>query len=386
MLEKPYDVTIGLNYFSSATATAVKLFEQQTEIFILNPVFQEEVKEEAPLAKQTLPIAKIGDTDIMTAAAQQSLSIEMKVSREVAKDDEILFTFELDMEAGAFADGSIITQWAELSDPYNPDETTGVSCNIQKAAAGDVYTVQSFNQKGIDNTAAATGAISTVNTAGKDTAGTETYTKSDKPDAFKLDSSKITGNKVQKCTAVIKLPKMSRDQSFFDTFTVKTGSRIYTSDADAAPKSLAESTFDFALPEPTYDDFSTAAVTAADMTTQKLKEEFFFIEDTTALGGKAGEFGEMRMDSEFKISTYFDQDDIFKLILTTDLPSAILPNGSIVYQYAQMLPSSGTAGTTPMTSVGCKTVVGDPSLTAVENFEGLKKLSGATDSVKGKSW
>lgn len=91
------------------------------------------------------------------------------------------------------------------------------------------------------------------------------------------------------------------------------------------------------------------------------------------------------MDSEFKISTYFDQDDIFKLILTTDLPSAILPNGSIVYQYAQMLPSSGTA-TTPMTSVGCKTVVGDPSLTAVENFEGLKKLSGATDSVKGKSW
>lgn len=84
---------------------------------------------------------------------------------------------------------------------------------------------------------------------------------------------------------MIKLPKMSRDESFFDTFTVKTGSRIYTSDADIAPKSLAESTFDFALPEPTYDDFSTAAVTAADMTTQKLKEEFFFIEDTTALGG-----------------------------------------------------------------------------------------------------
>lgn len=43
MLEKPYDVTIGLNYFSSATATVVKLFEQQTEILILNPVFQEEV-------------------------------------------------------------------------------------------------------------------------------------------------------------------------------------------------------------------------------------------------------------------------------------------------------------------------------------------------------
>lgn len=90
----------------------------------------------------------------------------------------------------------------------------------------------------------------------------------------------------------MKLPKFGLDESLFSEQSVKMGARIYAGALDTSPKVVNQQEFDFVLTEPSYDSYKDIQADETATITQRLTEEYFFIEDTSSLGGEVGSFGE----------------------------------------------------------------------------------------------
>ena len=86
---------------------------------------------------------------------------------------------------------------------------------------------------------------------------------------------------------------------------------------------------------------------------------------------------------ELIASPYVYDNDIVRVYMDLDLPEDLLKKETIVYQYAQLLPTVATEGTDYYTSFGCQITVkedGEEAPYEVDNFFGVGKLDATATS------
>ena len=73
---------------------------------------------------------------------------------------------------------------------------------------------------------------------------------------YGLNDSEANGwkNKVQRCLAMMPIPKFNRDSNIFTTYEVLLGARIYQDRSDSNPKNLSERTIEVTVDPPTYEE------------------------------------------------------------------------------------------------------------------------------------
>lgn len=86
---------------------------------------------------------------------------------------------------------------------------------------------------------------------------------------------------------------------------------------------------------------------------------------------------------ELIASPYFYDDDIVRVYMDLDLPEAALGDGTIVYQYMQLLPKDAEEGEEDYISVGCQITVGQEDSEKIDNYLGTSKLD--AESTAGQT-
>lgn len=166
----------------------------------------------------------------------------------------------------------------------------------------------------------------------------------------------------------------------FGEYDVIMGTRVYTTSADTEFASLGEHVSSYYLEEPEYD--SGDETTEGDYYYFGLDDKTWDIDVKEDLGFEGR--GEQRMFTELIVSPAFSDDDILRVYMEIELPEDVLKNGTIVYQYMQLLGENDMEGQDPYMSVGCQVTVGDMESRKVENFYGVDKMDVTDDQVAGK--
>ena len=119
----------------------------------------------------------------------------------------------------------------------------------------------------------------------------------------------------------------------FGEYDVIMGTRVYTTSADTEFASLGEHVSSYYLEEPEYD--SGDETTEGEYYYFGLDDKTWDIDVKEDLGFEGR--GEQRMFTELIVSPAFSDDDILRVYMEIELPEDVLKNGTIVYQYMQLL-------------------------------------------------
>lgn len=68
-------------------------------------------------------------------------------------------------------------------------------------------------------------------------------------------------------------------------------------------------------------------------------------------------------------------DDKVLIYMDLELPEQALTNGTIVYQYIQMIGEDETEGDDPYIGAGCQITVGEEESQKIDNYLGMNKLN-----------
>lgn len=183
------------------------------------------------------------------------------------------------------------------------------------------------------------------------------------------DSEYISGNRYISCIASLEISKIDRDYSIFGMYDVKLGSRVYASTAATDFVSLGEYDTTYMLEEPEYESSTTSL---DELNYLPIDHKSWDIDVKTDLGFDGR--GSQNLYIELIASPLFTEDDIVRVYMDLDLPEQALTNGTIVYQYIQLLANGATAGTDDYISVGCGLTVGEEGSQWVDNYQGTTKL------------
>lgn len=186
------------------------------------------------------------------------------------------------------------------------------------------------------------------------------------------EDSAVTGNKRIEIAAKLSVPKEDRDYEMFGEYEVKFGCRVYANANSASWVSLGEFDTEYFLEEPDYEDFGENQ-TAEELFYQEIDFKNFEIDVKEDLGFDGR--GEQRVYIELIASEMFYVDDKVRMYMDLELPESALTDGTIVYQYIQMLGSDETEGDSPYIGAGCQITVGEEDSQKVDNFLGMSKLS-----------
>lgn len=95
--------------------------------------------------------------------------------------------------------------------------------------------------------------------------------------------------------------------------------------------------------------------------------------------------GSQTIMAELITSKSYTEDDILRMTFYIDLPSKLMSEDTVVYQWAQLLLEGDTYGTDAMIGIGCAAVMGNTTkIQHVYNFDGTSSLqsgAGITDTV-----
>jgi len=96
-------------------------------------------------------------------------------------------------------------------------------------------------------------------------------------------------------------------------------------------------------------------------------------------------YGSVKFNSTLMVSDNFAADDILRLELETELPSTLLVDGQIVYQYATLFEVGTDFATTGGITVGCQFTVGSKNSQKVENFRGISAMKADGAKILGRT-
>ena len=93
----------------------------------------------------------------------------------------------------------------------------------------------------------------------------------------------------------------------------------------------------------------------------------------------------MQFNATLLVSDNFAVDDILRIELETELPSTLLTDGQIMYQYASLFEVGTVFEVTGGISVGCQYTVGQSGSQKVENFRGLGLMKADGANIAGRT-
>ena len=137
--------------------------------------------------------------------------------------------------------------------------------------------------------------------------------------------------------------------------------------------------FDFYLGEPEYN-FS-GKVKYAPQKLGLVKEPFNLATIDASLKG----YGSVTFNSTLMVSDNFVVDDILRIEVETELPSSLLTDGQIVYQYVTLFEVGTKFEETGGITVGCQYTVGQKDSQKVENFKGLGLMRADGANIAGRT-
>ena len=175
---------------------------------------------------------------------------------------------------------------------------------------------------------------------------------------------------------------MDRDYSMFGQYDVKLGARVYSDATVTAPVSLGQWDTDYTLSEPDYTSGEATETDYSELNHMEIDQKSWDVDVKDDLGYDGR--GSQHIYIELIASPYIYDDDIVRVYMDLDLPESALEDGTIVYQYMQLLESGTTEGTDPYVSFGCQLTVGDEEGNAiVDNYLGVTKLD--AESTAGQA-
>lgn len=308
-----------------------------------------------------------------------AFEVKFNVTAEYDMPDVLSIHFATDAPVDALVDGSEVVQWAQFR------LTSDVNGEYQKVACRSIVggdfsgvTIDTyFGYSGFLENDVAGQTLDAVQADEKvPSSMAEAYTyAADEYEYMNYDSA-ISGNKFIGCTAVLNVSKMDRDYTMFGEYDVIMGTRVYTdATTDTAPISLGEFETKYFLEEPEYTD-GDSTTSDEDLMYVELDYKTWDINVSEDLGFNGR--GTQNVYTELIASPYFYDDDVLRIIMDLDLPDIALEDGTVVYQYIQLIGKDETEGTDPYISVGCQLTVGEEGSQKVENFYGLNKMDYAT--------
>jgi hypothetical protein len=342
-------------------------------------------EEEEALAGSYFPIDTASFmSDGSSTDAYMAYSISYNATANYDEPDLLMIRLETDAPAEQLATDAELVQWAQFrlaNDPNAPYQKVACSSVVGGAAQNvGVYTRVGATEFD-DTTIAAAGVTSEeiqydeMITAAS---GEAVYEKTGNEWDYGNWESDITGNWHISCIAVLKIDKMDLDYSIFGAYEVKLGARVYATYDVTQPVSLGEWDTEYTLDEPEYNESGTTDET--ELNYMEIDSKTWNIDVKEDLGSDGR--GEQRIYIELIASPYIYDDDIVRVYMDLELPEWALKDGTIVYQYLQLLEKDTTEGTDPYVSVGCQSTVGEEG-EKIDNYLGVSKLD--AESTAGLS-
>ena len=194
-----------------------------------------------------------------------------------------------------------------------------------------------------------------------------------------VDSSDISGNYFITCTVDLPISKVGREFSIFGEYDVIMGTRVYATSTAVDFTSFGEQETSYYLEEPSYTD-GDEETDEADLTYVYIDDKSWDIDVEKDLGFSGR--GSQYVYSEIISSPYYYEDDVLRVWMDISLPEDSLKNGTVVYQYMQLIGKDEEEGVDAYIGIGCQTTVGEEGSQKVENFYGTTKMDAVSTSGK----
>lgn len=341
----------------------------------------------------------------MDGFGNQYTFVELQTTENFLEDDWLAVYFYLDLPADALPKGADVMQWGQLwpkstanddvidymqfacvTEAFNEDPESSYILNY----AGS--TSMNYNEEGVKDMPIDEMLVEQRIDWEQD----GLWEKSQYDWGYSTyESWGIEGNMIQECIARLRLPKQGRDETFFQKYKLRVGSRIYYEDgtiknlnAKGATVQLKEPDLDelegLAEVDALLDDNSGGSADEQDESYVQLEAAESFTVDTSGLGleGQA----EQKLLAGFEIIPQVDMPDILNLYFSVDLDKSALQDGSIVYQWASFVQSGLTYGTDSVPTVVCKVTIGDEYGIEGLYYEGSNSFQSAAAGVTGQKW
>lgn len=187
------------------------------------------------------------------------------------------------------------------------------------------------------------------------------------------DSDIADGQFQVNCTITKEFTKLERDYGVFMEYAGTAGALKFDGSASA---DWGKKDIKFKLEEPTYD-FGDVEDDSFIVQAMDSNESEIFAED---IDSSAEGFGSFKTKVDYMLSPYFYADDKLRTEMTLDIPSKLLPDGAIVFQYVQLTPENDPGST--YVGITCSVEVGKEGSQVVSEFSGTTRLDSTT--MKGK--
>jgi len=313
--------------------------------------------------------------------------------------DKLNFYWTLDAPNDAISDGSIVYQYVSYvkSGDYNSN-IMSVGC---ATTVGDPYIAKVDTFNGTSSMASDSLAV-----AGKTVLEQNSDERAKKKDSFKLGNEVVAykktwsfisdvDNSIMPCEASLIFDgKIKADDKLFGTYDVTIGARIYSDEFDTEPKSLPSQSFTFTIGEPESDLSALFEEEATEETSeilesfshrQRFKNSVVFPDEYDEANDADTLFWSHQVASGgYKLYSAKDAVERWYWDLALIMPTKYFTTDRIIYQWITFADQAGSRELTG--AVACKIVVGDPTATQVDQWQGVTDLSATSEDVVGKKW
>jgi len=377
----------GAQVYADTSATSGdELATFETELWLPHPEYNEYMTVETDqVIAEWMWVQDVADAiNVEGAKVVQHLSIDFKTSMNMDEDDFITFVWDIDVPDSLVTDNNAFVNWIEFKKELDfSGNSQKIACeNLPNSSNGDsaeIYTFYGTNSFDDDGEEI---AGQTYTGYGSNEYLTEALAaKDDDTTIYVGQPAEKTGYTHFTCIAIIDMPKFNRNYEDFGDYIGMTGLRYYDKTDANAFVSLSKGEIKYTLNEPEYDVFEETSFD---------ERQFFMIKEKTFEIDVAANFdingrGKQEFFVELIMSKAYNEDDIMRLTWNMDLPSSLMKNGTVVYQYAQLLEEGGVYGTDDLIGVACASVVGNTTnITHVYNYFGPTSLQsgpGISDTV-----
>lgn len=380
-----YLIEGGAQVYADESATSgdeLAVFE--TELWLPYPEYDDYMAVDTDqVVSEWIWVQDVADvTNIEGAKAVQSLSIDFKTAMNMDEDDFIKFVWNIDVHDDLVVDGYAFVNWIEFKKELDfSGNSKKITCENVVNSAGD--TAQNYNFMGTNSFDDDGPEIAgmTYDSYGANEYLSDNFSHLDEDSTiYERQAAEKTGYTRFTCISIIDMPKFDRNYEDFGDYIGMTGLRYYST-SSGGPISLSKGEIEYTLDEPVYDVFEETSFE---------ERQFFMLKEKTFEIDVAANFdvkgrGKQDFYVELIMSKAYNEDDIMRLTWYMDLPSSLLKNDTVVYQYAQLLEEGGVYGTDDLIGVACATVVGNTTnITHVYNYNGptsLQSGAGISDTV-----
>jgi len=396
--DKPIAVTLYGNFYQSADAKTPLAGIEKSFTFTIDSEQTNEVKLEPEEARITIDEAFLsensGELDAKAATGvdgkiMQNVEMGFKTTpvtddKGVAENDMLYMKFQFDAPMDSLPFGASLFQYLtyrKKGADMKTAKTVGCYNKVGDPYVSLVYTWAGQNSMGHNSKAVRGKTVKNQNSSQK-ASKKESFGLSQKAEWYMETSSALIGadlNVMQPCVAQIDLgKKVAAGDDYLGDYEVWIGARIYADDIATTYKSTPEWTKTFTLAAPMTDPkakFEEAVV--PEFSKEEIVNEKFFAYAKDVFVKNKGTFKDKVIDADLRIYNYIkggfklygtaDAKDRWYFNMAIDLPTGILADGNIVFQWVSW---QKKVSPTHFGALGCQVKVGDTKAIVAQQWHG----------------